>query len=213
MGKFLKGINGGFSGKIGNNIGSRWRQVDYMRSLPRPSNKPASEAQLMQRAKFALSVAFLSPIKDLLNIGFSDLQQAKATGYNIALKHMLKNGIVGAYPNLEIDFEEVQLSRGRISPLFGLKLEEVSPGQAALTWESKTNRFNAFADDEVIVLVYNKNKAFFDIMEEVTRNAESLNFELPTVFSGDELAVWVIMAHRDGVLTSSSQYAGTIAVS
>ena len=65
----------------------------------------------------------------------------------------------------------------------------------------------------MIVLVYNKNKAFFDIMEEVTRNAESLNFELPTVFSGDELAVWVIMAHRDGVLTSSSQYAGTIAVS
>lgn len=213
MGKFLKGINGGFSGKIGNNIGSRWRQVDYMRSLPRPSSKPATEAQLTQRAKFALAVAFLSPIKDLLNIGFSDLQQGKATGYNVALKHLLKNGTDGTYPDLEINFEEVLLSRGRLSPLFGLTLEEVAPGEATLSWEPKMNRFNAFADDEVIVLVYNKNKAFFDIMEGTTRADATVDFELPTVFSGDELVVWVIMGHREGIITSNSQYAGTLTVS
>jgi len=213
MGKFLKGINGGFSGKIGNNIGARWREVDYMRSLPRPSNKPATEAQLMQRAKFALGVAFLSPIKDLLNLGFSDLQQTKATGYNVALKHMLTNGIEGTYPDLEINFEEVLLSRGKLLPLFGLTLAETTPGQATLSWVPKMNRFNAFADDEVIVLVYNKAKAFFDIIEGTTRADATLDFELPAIFAGDELAVWIIMGHREGVLTSNSQYAGTLTVS
>ncbi|WP_134090087.1 DUF6266 family protein [Olivibacter sp. XZL3] len=213
MGTFLKGINGAFSGKVGNNIGSRWRSVDYMRSLPRPSNKPATEAQLAQRAKFGLAVAFLSPIKDLLNIGFSDLQQTKSTGYNVALRHMLKEGIVGDYPNLEIAYEEVYFSRGRLAPLFGLDLAETNPGEATLTWQPKMNSFNAFADDEVIVLVYNKNKAFFDIVEETTRADGSLNLELPTVFSGDELSVWIIMAHREGKVTSNSQYAGTITVS
>lgn len=213
MGKFLKGINGAFSGKVGNNIGARWRSVDYMRSLPRPSNKPASDAQLSQRAKFGMAVAFLSPIKDLLNIGFSDLQQTKATGYNVALRQMLQNGLVGDYPNLEIAYEQVNLSRGRLAPLFGLELAETSPGEATLSWQPKMNRFTAFADDEVIVLVYNKNKAFFDIMEQSTRADGSLNIELPTVFSGDELAVWVIMAHREGIVTSNSQYAGSITVS
>jgi len=213
MGKFLKGINGAFSGKVGSNIGSRWRSVDYMRSLPRPSNKPATVGQLAQRAKFGLAVAFLSPIKDLLNIGYSDLQQAKATGYNVALKSFLQNAITGDYPDLEIAYENVLFSRGKLSPLYGLTLAESNPGEATLTWIPKMNRFTAFADDEVIVLVYNKNKAFFDILEETTRADGSLNLELPTVFSGDDLAVWVILAHREGSVTSNSQYAGSITVS
>src|SRR5690606_10134837 len=110
MATFLKGINGAYSGKVGNVVGSRWRDVDYVRSLPRPSSKPASEAQLAQRMRFALAVAFLSPIKDLLNLGFSDIEQATATGYNVALSNLLRNGMAGDYPEVEIDYTKVQIS-------------------------------------------------------------------------------------------------------
>ncbi|WP_229707698.1 DUF6266 family protein, partial [Sphingobacterium alkalisoli] len=98
MARFLKGINGAYSGKVGNVIGSSWRNVDYVRSLSKRSNKPASADQLAQRAKFALGVSFLSPIKDLLNLGYSDALQGRSTGYNKALQHLLANGIMGDYP-------------------------------------------------------------------------------------------------------------------
>lgn len=60
MVRFLKGITGAYSGKVGSVIGSNWRNVDYVRSLSKRSNKPASEDQLAQRAHFALAVSFLS---------------------------------------------------------------------------------------------------------------------------------------------------------
>jgi len=213
MATFLKGIHGAYSGKVGNVVGSRWREVDYVRSLGRPSNRPASEAQLQQRARFALAVAFLSPVKDLLNLGFSDKEQNAATGYNVALSHLLRSGITGDYPKVDIDYSKVQISRGSLAAPVGLTFTEESPGEAVISWEPLTNTFNAFADDSVIALVYNKDKAFFSIYEEATRQEGVLSLELPAAFSGDELEAWVFMGHRDGVRTSNSQYAGQIIVS
>lgn len=213
MATFLKGIHGAYSGKVGNVVGSRWRQVDYVRSLGRPSNKPASEAQLTQRARFAMAVAFLSPIKDLLNLGFSDKDREAATGYNVALSHLLRSGMIGEYPKVEIDYPSVQISRGSLAAPMGLTFSEQGPGQAVINWEPLTNTFNAFADDSVIVLVYNIDKAFFSIYENATREDGTLSIEVPTAFSGDVLEAWVFMGHRDGLRTSNSQYAGQITVS
>src|SRR5690554_745405 len=107
-----KGINGAFSGTVGNTVGSSWRQIDYIKSLPKPSTKPASPAQIAQRAKFALAVSFLRPIKPLLDLGFSDKTQGRQTGYNRALQAMMNNAISGEYPDLSVDFAEVVVARG-----------------------------------------------------------------------------------------------------
>ena len=40
MATFEKGILGGFSGKVGNVVGSRWRGKNIMRSLPQRGNYP-----------------------------------------------------------------------------------------------------------------------------------------------------------------------------
>lgn len=48
MGRIKKGILGGFSGKVDSVVGASWRGIDYMRSLPRTSDKPATVAQLEQ---------------------------------------------------------------------------------------------------------------------------------------------------------------------
>lgn len=213
MATFLKGITGAYSGKVGNVVGSRWRNVDYIRSLPRPSGKPASPAQLTQRARFAMAVAFLSPIKDLLNLGFSDSEQATATGYNVALSHLLRTGMTGDYPEVEIDYTKVQISRGSLATPVGLDFSETGPGEVTVSWQPLTNSFNAFADDSVVVLVYNTDKAFFSVYEDAEREDGSLLFELPEAFSGDELEAWVFMGHRDGKLTSNSLYAGQITLS
>ncbi len=39
MGKFVKGLNGGFSGRAGSTVGSKWRGINYMKSLPDIRNK------------------------------------------------------------------------------------------------------------------------------------------------------------------------------
>src|SRR5690606_7347323 len=114
---------------------------------------------------------------------------------------------------VEIDYANVQVSRGSLAAPMGLTFSEQAPGQAVIDWEPLTNTFNAFADDSVIVLVYNTDKAFFSIYENATREDGTLSFEVPTAFSGDLLEAWVFMGHRDGLRTSNSLYAGQITVS
>ena len=128
MGTIRKGANGGFSGKAGSVVGSSWRDVDYIKGLPKLSSKPATERQLEQRAKFATAVNFLQPVKQLLNLGFSTQRTGRATGYNIGLRHLLENAIAGDYPTYGIDYSKVVISKGGHGKSLGCKIETAEPG-------------------------------------------------------------------------------------
>jgi len=56
MGTIKKGILGGFSGKVGTVVGSSWKGISYMRSLPLKVRNPRTLRQLDQRSKFAIAL-------------------------------------------------------------------------------------------------------------------------------------------------------------
>ncbi len=70
MATFNKGILGGFSGKVGTIVGSNWRGLDVIRSLPKKTSRFATEKQLIVQAKFSLIAHFLAPLKPLLRTYF-----------------------------------------------------------------------------------------------------------------------------------------------
>lgn len=212
MARYMKGALGAFSGKLGNVVGANWRHIDYLRSLPRPSKKPATELQLAQQAKFRLAVSFLSTIKDVVNLGFGDESLGKSTGYNEALKLMLHNAIVGSYPEYEIDYEKVVISKGSLAALMSLTFSEASPMDLEYRWEFEPNRFNSFADDEVVILLYNKTKNLFSIYENAQRDDLAFQVTMPNSFEGDEIVSWVFLVKNDGKAISPSQFAGELIV-
>lgn len=212
MARFLKGIHGAYSGKVGNVIGSSWRSVDYVRSVSKKSSKQASEAQLAQRAKFGLVVGFLAPIKDVLNLGYSDKLQGKSTGYNKAVQQAINAAVIGSFPTFELDYSAIQIARGALSNMMGIGWANTGPAEAAVSWQGDTNAFNAFADDTLVVLIYNKDKQFFSIVDSASRADQSLALTFPASYSGDALVAWAFAGHRDGVKTSSSYYLGELIV-
>ncbi len=71
MGKFSNGIFGNFYGKIGNVVGSSWRGIDYLKSLPKINkNRVPTQAQLEQQVRFALMTAFMNPLRPLTTVGY-----------------------------------------------------------------------------------------------------------------------------------------------
>jgi hypothetical protein len=210
MARYTKGALGAFSGKLGNVVGANWRHIDYLRSLPRPSKKPASLLQLAQRAKFGMVVSFLATIKDVLNIGFGDAKRGRSTGFNQAVKIALQEAVMGDYPDFEIDYGNVTLSVGSLAGLVSLEFVEESPMNIELTWEAITNSFNSFEDDDVVILFYNKTKKLFSIYEDSQRRDQSFSTAMPNSFEGDELVSWVFLVNRDGETTSPSQFAGEL---
>lgn len=61
MGKYTQGILGPFSGKVGAIVGSSWKGVNYIKSLPGP-NTSNTERQQVQRSRFKSVVKMASSL-------------------------------------------------------------------------------------------------------------------------------------------------------
>jgi hypothetical protein len=103
MATFEKGILGGFSGKVGNVVGARWRGKNIMRSVPQRGNYTPTEKQEEQRLKFKTVIGFLSPVVDVLNLYFGKPQGDKSRS-NLATSYHLKNAVVSIPGGMEMDY-------------------------------------------------------------------------------------------------------------
>ena len=102
MGEIRKGILGGFSGKVGTVVGANYRGKDVMRSLPKRSNRPATQAQREQRLKFAIASKFIAPIAPLLRSFYGEAS-GTASKRNLSLSYHITEAVTGVYPNFMID--------------------------------------------------------------------------------------------------------------
>ncbi|MBE5320021.1 hypothetical protein IM793_12685 [Pedobacter sp. MR2016-19] len=211
MATYSKGANGAFSGKVGSVIGSNWRSIDYLRGLPKKSSKPSTEPQLAQRAKFALAALYLSPIKDILNIGFKDKQLNKITGYNAAVKIFLNQAVGGSYPDFAIDFSQVVVSKGPLSVFHGLNAS-LQGADLVLNWQSILNRYNSFTDDSLTVVLFNATKSMYLVYEDAQRATMTYTAVIGAGFSGDIFHGWAFAVKRDAMAVANSQYLGTYTI-
>ena len=98
MGRFIKGILGGFTGKIGPVIGSNWRGIEYMNSRPKKRTGTPNPFFEGQKARFKLAAIFLKTIGDVVKLSFHKAG-SKIIGRNSSLAHLLKNAISGNFPD------------------------------------------------------------------------------------------------------------------
>lgn len=212
MGKFLKGILGGFSGKVGNVIGAYWRGIDYMRSLPRKSNKPPTEAQLKQRMAFALVAGFLRPISLLIKVGFQSYK-GKQTPMNAAFAYHLEHAVTGIYPNLTMDLPEVMISKGNLLAAYLPEVVSSVVGEVTFSWLNNAPVGSTNGTDRATLLLYNPAKDEFTYMEGAApRSALTFTLEVPIDYSADVVHVWMAFVKANGKEVSDSTYLGTVTV-
>ncbi|MEJ7780795.1 MAG: DUF6266 family protein [Daejeonella sp.] len=213
MGKFIKGVLGGFSGKVGTVIGSSWNGIDYMRSLPRPSSKAPTDLQLIQRAKFGFANGFLGPVGSLINLGFRS-QAVKKTGFNMAIAHVIAEALTGTYPDFDIDYTKVLFSKGPLEVVWNTVATSSEAGEITLAWQDNTGIGTAKATDKVVILIYNpsKSKFVYSIENGAARSAATTTLAVPDAFSGDTVQIWIATMTPDKATFSTSMHAGTIEV-
>lgn len=84
-----RGILGGFSNKIGNVVGTSWKGISVMRSLPQSVHNPKTEAQEEQRTNFAVASKLGSQLLDAVIKPFWDKRAVRMSGYNLWLQKNL----------------------------------------------------------------------------------------------------------------------------
>lgn len=212
MGTIRNGGNGAFSGKAGSFIGSNWRDINYIKGIPRISNKPKTQKQLEQQAKFALAVRFLRPVKMQVEEGFGKIKQGHTTSYNLALKQILNNAITGTYPDYEIDYPYAAFSQGPISGIADIVIvPEVE--KLVMSWSTRVLKANSFLTDVVHVLVYEPASGDYVIgPPSIARGAQTADIEMPSDWAGKTVHVFVYCRTLEKKDVSDSVYAGSAIV-
>lgn len=106
-----KGILGGFSNKVGNVVGSTWKGINTMRSLPAQYNDANSEAQQANRSTFKYFAGFGSQLLTGIIKPLWDWQAKRMSGYNLFIKRNIdyRNANEGTW-----SIEDLIISQGRL---------------------------------------------------------------------------------------------------
>jgi len=211
MAKLNKGILDHITGKVGKVIGSSWNGINYIRSVPARVRNPNTPAQQAHRMRFRLMAELLNSLQPIIEVGFSSGRPGR-TPVNRAMSYNLANAVTGEFPELEIDFPRLIVSRGSLTGVYTADVTADTIGEIIITWKDDSGTGSASPDDQALLLLYNTNKKV-PIIEtgQYVRADEEALFTLPDVFEGDSFEAYIAFAQTNGSKVSDSYYLGSVA--
>jgi len=187
MGIIRSGVFSGFRKKVGNVSGAFFRDLNVIKTLPRPSGKAPTQKQIDQRNKFGLITGFLSSMSDLIDAGY--MKGSSTSPMNEAVAYHLKNAITGVAPNFTMDYTKIRFSNGKLSIPATFSVDVTTPGKVDFNWSlDGTDHKYKDATDMINVLVYNPTKhQFVSLMAAAQRSALTFSLQMPPDFVGDSV--------------------------
>lgn len=211
MGRIKKGILGGFSGKVGSVVGASWKGIDYMRSLPRKSEKAPSDAQLAQQNKMALLRGFLLGLSNIIEARFQNIE--KYTPMNDALSYNMLNSIEGTYPHQNLNLPQLLFSKGVLMSTWNPKAVSTVSNAIDFSWENGNFTPMCAANDLVTLVIYNPVKNLFCKLENGGLRSDKFSrLIVPKKFKGDAVHCYMSFYSKNRKIASTNEYLGIIEV-
>ena len=152
MGKAPQGIMGPFFGKVGTVIGYDLNGQHIMRGLAQKSFVAPTDLVLNNRGKLTLINKFIKKMRGFIKMAF--VPEARGTTknwHNLVIQYNNPHAIKGVYPDLEIDYPKVVLSRGELAQPANAVVEIVKEG-IKFSWD--VNDDNKNNDDQAMMMLY-----------------------------------------------------------
>lgn len=202
MGIIKRGILGGFSNKVANVVGSSWKGIAVIKSLPLSVANPNTAAQQSQRNKFSACVLFAGTILTTVIKPCWDRWAQRMSGYN-------------AFVQTNIDFfssaglitpASLITARGSLVGVVNLAAQaDASLGTITINWDDNSGSGNAAASDDAYAVVYNfTTQELIQAGPGLARNDGQIDVTGLTLVVGQ--VIWVYLAFRQtsGFLVSDS---------
>lgn len=206
------GINGGFSGKVGDVVGYVVNGRTIIRAKPKARTSPPTEGELRNRKKFAVAQEWFWRLSDFLRIGFQDYQPnyqgfVAAKSYN--QKHALQ---IDENGDFFINPELVLVSFGTQPLPNEISVESKEGQELGFTW-SKEQPYEY--NDHVMVLAYDVDSKEVHARTRTSiglRKDGSAVFKLEESEKGRTFHVYIAFVSEDRKQRTNSKYLGKLMV-
>jgi len=213
MGKYKPGAIGVSSGAIDTIVTSKWKSIFVIKGKPSKSNKPPALSQVQQRSKFGLVTAFLKRIASTIAVGYQ-YPGKNLTPMNVASRYHLNKAVTGVYPDYAMDMTKLQLTvpSSAIDSPWDVKLELGAAGLITMNWnENKFPSPGSLPTDRMATLLYDVAKeSFINLGESAARSELTNRIEMPEVYAGASVHMWIYYISVDRKTVSTTNYLGLV---
>lgn len=208
MATYDKGILGAFTGTVGTVVGANWRGKNIMRSRPKKTNRAPTEAQMLQRERFATVTRFLTPIRGLYNQYFGQNLGARSR-YNMATSYHMTEAVEWVNDMFEIIYNKVLISKGELQGVQDGTVSPLAGNQLQLTWTDNSGQGLAIAEDSLLVVIYAPDLNLFEVFENsAVREDAEVTLTIPAYFAGVPVHCWASFVNDVRKQAASSSYLG-----
>lgn len=222
MAKLKYGIFGPIIGKIANMVGYERMGVPSIKLKKNKTKKKRvrSDAQKAVNLRFKIVKGFISDVNKFISAGYQlDVAGTTRIPENGATSYLLKEAIIGEYPDLKLDYSKVMVSRGKLPAPVNptVKLEGHT---LKFTWDVDPAWGHQLKRNQVMLLAYkpaNRNANFLLSGARRNEGAEELKVRFRSSNQGslpkDEfIETYIAFISDDRKSISDSVYVGRVTV-
>src|SRR5690554_1357826 len=211
MATIKQGILGAFSGKVGSVVGSSWKGIPVMKSLPPSVANPRTAKQIEQRSRMKACTAFSQAILADVIKPLNDRFASRMSGFNAFTSRN-----IACFEGGELSQpEEIKISPvGNKAQLIDAIGAEVKPGKKDARVEIETTSIagtgKALATDKPYVVIYNRTtRKAIGFALAPSRAVETYTMYLPDdeASPDDVVDVWLAYLRDDGTVVFETAYA------
>ena len=205
MAKIKQGILGGFSGKIANVVGSSWKGIAVIKSLPLSVANPQTAGQVAQRTKMTNSVAFAKEILASVIKPLRDRFAVQQSGYNT----FISDNIALFAASMPSPAASLIIAEGKMaSTAIATLVVADADATVTITWVDDSGEGFKLATDECYLVAVNESQDVigFDAASSVRSDATA-TLEMSEVnSSGDDINAYVVFMRADGTVVSDTSF-------
>lgn len=136
MARVKNGVNGNPSGTVGSVVFCKWKDITYVRSLPKVNKRrKITSKESKNRNKFGFTQNLLSPYTSIIRLGFHHYRESM-TAFNAAMSYHLSHAILLDEDGIRINYEKFSISRGLEEAVTATSFE-VDGTQLLIKWQLK----------------------------------------------------------------------------
>lgn len=198
------GLHGGFSGKLGNVVGSMVGGKCIVRSLPQTNNKNkiGSTKQNIYRIRFRNLHDFLKPLLHFIRTGFNlEGRLNDLSAYNSAKSYNLLNAVE---MDGTLNYEKILVSKGKLPHAKNLQLYIDDIG-FHFSWTNNNDLVHERLSDQLMILAYtDKDHTPYYVLSSNRRSQLQDSLNIPSYEKGKLFHIWVsfISDNREGITDS-----------
>lgn len=202
------GVHGHPSGKIGKLVFYTLNGQPVCRLIGR-AGKPTLN-QMANRQGMSVTMDLLRPMADFIKVSFQlEAEGTTKNPHNLATSYNKKQALTGVYPNIQVDYTKVILSKGRLEMA---KESRISKGEEGinLSWDAGIAE-NGAEDDILMVMVsHPAEKKASMLLNAAKRKDGSCFIPLSESKMNSQMEVYICFKSANGTLISDSAYVGNL---